>query len=62
MKKQVVVRFLDETEGAFRYREVNNTGAYIHGDRDGALVGDIYFRKIALADKPPDRITVTLEY
>jgi hypothetical protein len=62
MRKQVVVRFIDETEGAFRYREVNGAGAYIHGDRDGALIGDVYLRKLAIAGKRPDQITLTMEY
>ncbi len=53
MRKQVVVQFFDETEGAFRYREINSSGDYIHGDRDGALIGDIYLRKAAMPDNHP---------
>jgi hypothetical protein len=62
MRKQVIVRFIDETEGAFRYREVNSAGDHIHGDREGSLVGDIYIRKMAMAGKRPEQITVTIEY
>ena len=49
-----------ETPGTFRYREVNSSGAYIHGDREGALIGDIYVSKVAMVGKPPDKITVTI--
>jgi hypothetical protein len=62
MRKQVVVRLLDETEGAVRYREVNSAGTYIHGDRDGTLIGDVYLRKLAISDRRPDQITLTIEY
>jgi hypothetical protein len=62
MRKQMVVRFFDETEGALRYREINSSGAYIHGDRDGALIGDIYLRKAAMPDKHPEQIRITIEY
>jgi hypothetical protein len=51
MKKQVVVRFVNETEGALRYREINDADLPIHGDREGALVGDIYIRKMAIAGR-----------
>ena len=62
MRKQMVARFLDETEGAFRYREVNDSGAHIHGDREGSFIGDIYLRKMALAGNRPEQITVTIEW
>ena len=62
MRKQMVVRFFDETEGALRYREINSSGAYIHGDRDGALIGDIYLRKAAMPDKHHEQIRITIEY
>ncbi len=62
MRKQVVVRFFEETEGTFRYREVNSAGAYIHGDREGSLLGDIYVRKMAIPDKRPEQIKITIEY
>ena len=62
MRKQVAVRFLDETEGALRYREVDSSGVYIHGDREGALLGDIYLRKMAVTGKRPEQIKITLEY
>ena len=57
MKKQVVVRFVNETEGELRYREINDAGLPIHGDREGALVGDIYIRKMAITGEPPEQIT-----
>jgi hypothetical protein len=41
MRKQVVVRFLNETEGALRYREVNRAGAYTHDDREESILGDL---------------------
>jgi hypothetical protein len=62
MRRQMAVRFLDETEGALRYREIDGSGAYIHGDREGAVLGDIYLRKVAIAGKRPDQIKVTIEY
>jgi hypothetical protein len=39
-RKQVVVRLFDETEGAFRYREVNGAGAYLTVIEMG-LIGDV---------------------
>jgi hypothetical protein len=45
MRKQVVVRFLNETEGALRYREVNSAGAYTHDDREESSLGDIHVRR-----------------
>ncbi len=62
MRKQVAARFLDETEGALRYREVNSAGAFIHGDQEGALIGDIYLRKAAMPDKRPEQIKIMIEY
>jgi hypothetical protein len=62
IRKKLTVRFLDETPGAFRYREVNNTGAHIHGDQEGSMIGDFYIRKAAMPAKPPRQITVTIEY
>jgi len=62
MKKQIVVRFLGETEGALRYREINSSGAYIHGDREGSLIGDFYLRKAVMPDKHPEQIRITIEY
>ena len=62
MRKQVAVRFLDETEGALRYREVDRSGAYIHGDREGSVLGDIYLRKLAITGARPEQIKVTIEY
>jgi hypothetical protein len=61
MRKQVVVGLFGETEGAVRYREVDSAGAPIHGDREGAILGDIYLRKAAISDKPPKRLKVTIE-
>lgn len=62
MRKQISARFYDETEGAFRYREVDSSGAYIHADGERAIVGDIYLRKLAIAGKRPDQIKITIEY
>jgi hypothetical protein len=62
MKKQIVVGLLDETEGALRYREINGSGAYIHGDREGSLIGDVYLRKAVMPDKHPEQIRITIEY
>jgi hypothetical protein len=63
MRKQVVARFRNETDGgALRYREVNSAGDYIHGDREGAILGDIYFRKSAMPDKCPEQIKITVDY
>jgi hypothetical protein len=49
MRTQVIARFFDETEGAFRYREVNDAGSFLHGDRDRATRGDVYLRKLAIS-------------
>jgi hypothetical protein len=62
MRKQVVVRFLNETEGALRYREIDSAGAYIHNDQEGSHLGDIYVRKAVMPDKHPEQIRVTIEY
>jgi hypothetical protein len=62
MRKHVLVRFFEGTEGALRYREVNSAGVFIHGDREGALIGDIYLRKAAMPDKRPEQIKITIEY
>jgi hypothetical protein len=51
MRKQVVVRLFNETPGAFRYREVDAKGEHIHGDQEGALIGDLYLRKATMLDK-----------
>ena len=62
MKKHVTVRLFDETEGALRYREVDASGTHIHGDREGAFLGDVYLRKVAITGTPPEQITITIEY
>jgi hypothetical protein len=62
MRKQVVVRFLNDTPGALRYRETDDKGNPIHGDQEGALIGDLYLRKAAISGDPPKKITVTIEY
>ena len=62
MRKHVVLKFLCETAGALRYREVDVTGTFIHDDRDGSLVGDIYLRKVAMNRDSPEQIKVTVEY
>jgi hypothetical protein len=62
MRKQVVVVFFDETANTFRFREANSAGTHIHGDQEGAVVGDIYISKAAIAGKRPERIKLTIEY
>jgi hypothetical protein len=62
MRQQVDVAFLAETANTFRYREVNSAGTPIHGDQEGAVVGDIYISKAAIAGKRPERIKLTIEY
>ena len=62
MRKQVTVRFLNETEGALRYREIDSTGAYIHNDLEGSHLGDVYVRKAIMPVKHPEQIKVTIEY
>jgi hypothetical protein len=62
MRKQVALKFLNETPGAVRYREVDSKGDHIKGDEEGALVGDLYLRKAAIHGGAPDKITVTIEY
>jgi hypothetical protein len=62
MKKQVVVQFLNETDGALRYREINSAGAYIHDDQEGSHLGDVYVRKAMMPNKHPDRIKITMEF
>jgi hypothetical protein len=62
MRKQSVCRFLKDTTGALRYREIDNKGYHIKGDKDEALVGDVYLRKAAISGPAPDKITVTIEY
>ena len=62
MKKQVSLSFFNETPGAFRYREINDDGQQIKGDEEGAQLGDIYLRKVAVPGPAPDKITLTIEY
>jgi hypothetical protein len=62
MRRQVTVRFLNKTEGALRYREIDSTGAYIHNDHEGSLLGDVYVRKAVMPNEHPEQIKVTIEY
>jgi hypothetical protein len=62
MRKQVVVALFDETANTFRYREVNSAGTHIHGDQEGAVIGDIYISKAAILGKRPERIKLTIDY
>ncbi|MGY4617259.1 hypothetical protein ACVWZ4_002486 [Bradyrhizobium sp. USDA 4472] len=62
MRKQLVIAFFDETANTFRYREVNSAGTHIHGDQEGAVIGDIYISKTAITGKRPERIKLTIEY
>jgi hypothetical protein len=62
MRKRVVCQFLNNTEGALRFREIDNRGNFIRGDAEGAFVGDIYLRKAAIPKDAPDKIIVTVEY
>jgi hypothetical protein len=63
MRKQVVVVFFDETANTFRYREVNSAGTHIHGDQEGAVVGDIYISNAIrgpLASSHKEKQTVSI--
>jgi hypothetical protein len=60
-KTQVTVRFLKDTGGALRYREIDSTGAYLI-DHEGEHLGDLYVRKEVIPGKHPEQIKVTLEY
>jgi hypothetical protein len=62
MRQRVVVAFFDETANTFRYREVNSVGTHIHGEQEGAVIGDIYISKAAIGGKRPERIKLTIEY
>lgn len=48
MKLQFLFR--NETKGALRYQEVDESGRPKEGDKDGALVGTLYLRKAAMVD------------
>jgi len=62
MRKQIIVRYLNETAGALRYREIDSSGAYIHNDNEASHLGDVYIRKAVMPDKHPEQIKVTIEY
>jgi hypothetical protein len=62
MRKQTYFRFLNETPGALRYREIDDKGNHIKRDEEGALVGDLYLRKLAMEGVVPENIVVTLDY
>jgi len=61
MRISVVVRFLAETDGAYRYREIDSDGVAIHGDREGASIGDIYLRKAAMQGELPKQLRIVIE-
>ncbi len=42
--------FRNETKGALRYQEVDESGRPREGDKDGAVVGTLYLRKAAMVD------------
>jgi len=59
--KLVVNYAIDKvTKGAVRYAQVDDAGAPIKGDDNGALAETIYFRKKALGDAP-QKLKVTVE-
>ena len=62
MRKQTVLKLLCETPGALRYREIDEAGTFIHDDRDGSLLGDVYLRRVAMPKDSPEQIKLTLEY
>lgn len=39
------------TPGAFRYDEINAAGTVLKGDSDGAVIGSLYLRKLAMKGK-----------
>ena len=48
----IVFKLEKETKGAYRYKEDQ--------DSTTAVVGNLYMRKWAFTDKPPDEINVTI--
>jgi hypothetical protein len=67
MRKLTFVKSLElveDTGGAYRYREVNSSGAQIHRDEDGATLRDFYIRKSAIPVPvaAPTNISVTIEF
>lgn len=59
--KHVIFMALEKvTKGAVRYMQVDDAGAPIKGDDNGALAETIYFRKKALGDAP-QKVKITVE-
>jgi hypothetical protein len=62
MKQQVVCHLARKTPGAIQYKQVDENGEPIRRDRDGQVVGNFYLRKSAVKGRPPEKITLTIEY
>jgi hypothetical protein len=67
MRKLTFVKTLDlveDTGGAYKYREVDSSGAQVRRDEDGAIVRDFYLRKSAIPVPvaAPKNISVTIEF
>lgn len=60
----VTFQLLSDTKGAQRYQEVDDKGNPRTGDSDGAVIGSLYLRKMALAKLnkgTPKKFRCTLE-
>jgi hypothetical protein len=53
MRKLTLIRsleFVEDTGGAYKYREVDSHGAPVPSDEDGAAMRDFYIRKSAIPE------------
>lgn len=60
MKKVIRFELLNETQGAYRYQEVDADGTPLITDADGAHIGALYLRKGKFSEAPAF-VTVTVE-
>jgi hypothetical protein len=62
MRERIVCHLTSKTKGALQYKQVDASGEPVTRDEDGQIIGTFYLRKAAVKGKPPEEITVTVEY
>jgi hypothetical protein len=58
---ELVFHFEKSTKGAHRYQEVDQGGHRLKPG-EGATIGTLYVRKIAIGEDPPDTLSVTVSH
>ena len=61
MQTTVKMIFEKETAGAVRYQEIGEGGKPRKGDADGAVLGQLYIRKVKIGASIPQALTITIE-